>query len=36
MSPKLVANLCDKTEFVICVRNLKQALNHGLGNIDKK
>ena len=27
---KLVANLHDKTEYVICIRNLKQALNHGL------
>ena len=27
---KLVANLHDKTEYVIHVRNLKQALNHGL------
>ena len=27
---KLVANLCDKTEYVIQTRNLKQALNHGL------
>ena len=27
---KLVANLHDKTEHVIHVRNLKQALNHGL------
>ena len=27
---KLVANLCDKTEYVIHTRNLKLALNHGL------
>ena len=27
---KLVANLYDKTEHVIHIRNLKQALNHGL------
>ena len=27
---KLVANLHDKTEHVIHIRNLKQALNHGL------
>ena len=27
---KLVANLQDKTEYVIHIRNLKQALNHGL------
>ena len=27
---KLVTNLHDKTEFVIHIRNLKQALNHGL------
>ena len=27
---KLVANLHDKTEFVIHIRNLKQALIHGL------
>ena len=27
---KLVANLHDKTECVINIRNLKQALNHGL------
>ena len=27
---KLVANLHDKTECVIHIRNLKQALNHGL------
>ena len=27
---KLVANLHDKTEFVIHIRNLKQAFNHGL------
>ena len=27
---KLVANLHDKTEYVIHIRNVKQALNHGL------
>ena len=27
---KLVANLHDKTEYVIHIRNLKQPLNHGL------
>ena len=27
---KLVANLHDRTEYVIHIRNLKQALNHGL------
>ena len=27
---KLVANLHDKTEYVIHARNSKQALNHGL------
>ena len=27
---KIVANLHDKTEYVIYRRNLKQALNHGL------
>ena len=27
---KLVANLHDKTKYVIQIRNLKQALNHGL------
>ena len=27
---KLVANLHDKTDYVIQIRNLKQALNHGL------
>ena len=27
---KLVANLCDKTEYVIHMSNLKQALNRGL------
>ena len=27
---KLVANLHHKTEYVIHIRNLKQALNHGL------
>ena len=27
---KLVANLHDKTEYVLHIRNLKHALNHGL------
>ena len=27
---KLVANLHDKTEYIVHIRNLKQALNHGL------
>ena len=27
---KLVANLHDKTDYVIHIRNIKQALNHGL------
>ena len=27
---KLVANLHDKTEYLIQIRNSKQALNHGL------
>ena len=27
---KLVANLHDKTKYVIHIRNVKQALNHGL------
>ena len=27
---KLVTNLHDKTEYVIHIRNLMQALNHGL------
>ena len=27
---KLVANLLDKTEYVVKIRNLKQALNHRL------
>ena len=27
---RLVTNLHDKTEYVIYVRNLKEALNHGL------
>ena len=27
---KLVTNLHDKTEYVIHIKNLKQALNHGL------
>ena len=26
---KLVANLRDKTEYIIHIRNLKKALNHG-------
>ena len=26
---KLVANLHDKTEYVMHIRNLKQSLNHG-------
>ena len=26
---KLVTNLYDKTEYVIHIKNLKQALNHG-------
>ena len=26
---KLVANLHDKTEYIIHIRNLKQGLNHG-------
>ena len=26
---KLVANLHDKAEYIIHIRNLKQALNHG-------
>ena len=26
----LLGNLLDKEEYVICMRNLKQALNHGL------
>ena len=29
-SEKLVANFHDKKEYVIHIRNLKQALNHGL------
>ena len=29
-SKKLVANLHDKTEYAINIRNLKQELNHGL------
>ena len=29
-SEKLVANLHDKTKYVIHIRNLKQPLNHGL------
>ena len=27
---KLIANLDDKTDYVIHIRNLKQSLNHGL------
>ena len=27
---KLVTNLHDKTEYFICIRNFKEALNHGL------
>ena len=27
---KLVANLLEKTEYVVHITNLKQALNHGL------
>ena len=27
---KLVANLIEKTEYVVHITNLKQALNHGL------
>ena len=27
---KVVANVHDKTEYIIQIRNLKQALNHGL------
>ena len=27
---KLLADLHDKTEYIIHIRNLKQALNHGL------
>ena len=27
---KLIANLHDKNEYVIHIRNLKQTLNHGL------
>ena len=27
---RLVANLHDKTEYIIHIRNLKQAINHGL------
>ena len=27
---KLLANLHDKTEYLIHIKNLKQALNHGL------
>ena len=30
INEKLVANLDDKTEYVIHIRNLKQVLNHGL------
>ena len=31
---KLVSNLHDKTEYVIHIRNLKRALNHGLSILD--
>ena len=27
---KLIANLHDKTEYVIHIKNLRQALNHGI------
>ena len=27
---KLVASLHDKTEYIVRIKNLKQALNHGL------
>ena len=27
---KLVTNLCDKTDYVIHIRDIKQALNHSL------
>ena len=27
---RLVANLCDKSEYFIHIKNLKQTLNHGL------
>ena len=27
---KLIPNLYNRTEYVICIKNLKQALNHGL------
>ena len=27
---KLVVNSCDKTEYIIHIKNLKQTLNHGL------
>ena len=30
VAEKFVANLHDKKEYVIHIRNLKQALNHGL------
>ena len=30
INEKLVANLDDKTEYVIHIKNLKQVLNHGL------
>ena len=30
IAEKFVANLHDKKEYVIHIRNLKQALNHGL------
>ena len=28
---KFVANICDKTDYFMHMRNLKQALNNGLG-----
>ena len=33
---KLLANLHDKTEYVIHIRNLKQALDHGLEKFRKR
>ena len=27
---KLITNLCDKNKYVIHIKNLKQALSHGL------
>ena len=32
---KVVANLHDKTEYVLCIRNLKQALNHGFEKLHR-